>query len=209
MSNWGKLDGICRCGGPIAWSCGRQDQTALSLCEAEIYATNKCVVDLISVKSCMADLNMADAHLPTTVYNDNQACVNWSALLTTKGIKHINLRENMICEAHQDNVATIVHIPEVINSSDIFTEEIKRDAHFRRLRNSYMVSRAIFLKHAHNVPEHWTDKTTLPYYSIRSPQSLEQYKRVLFAPECIYFSEFIFVHKIVNLSKVLATIVPI
>ena len=41
---------VCMCGGPIAWKSIRQDQTALSLCEAEILATNECVKDLDSVK---------------------------------------------------------------------------------------------------------------------------------------------------------------
>ena len=111
---------------------------------------------------------MADAQLTTPVYNDNQACVQWSHSLTTKGVKHINLKENMVREAHQAKRVNVAHIPGVINSSDIFTKEIKDAAHFRRLRDSMMVSLSNFQKYAHNVPEHWNDKTSLPYYSIRS-----------------------------------------
>jgi len=79
------------------------------------------------------------------------------------------LKENMVREAHhQAKRVNVAHIPGVINSSDIFTKEIKDAAHFRRLRDSMMVSLSNFHKHGHNVPEHWNDKTSLPYYSIRS-----------------------------------------
>ena len=174
---------ICRCGGPIAWKSCRQNQTALSSCEAEIEATNRCVTDLVSVKKRAADLDMADAQLTTPIYNDNQACVQWSHSLTTKGVKHINLKENMVREAHQAKRVNVAHIPGVINSSDIFTKEIKDAAHFRRLRDSMMVSLSNFHKHGHNVPEHWSDKTSLPYYSIRSSggPSSQVTKKVRFA----------------------------
>ena len=169
---------ICRCGGPIAWKSIRQNRTALSSCQAEIVATNECVVDLLSVKLRMADLDMHDAHIPTKVYNDNQAAVQWTASLTSKGIKYINLRETMVREAHLDNDVIVTHIPGVINSSDLFTKEIKSDAHFRRLRDSMMVSKANFLKHDHNVPSHMTDKANLPYYSIRASRSPEEVSSV-------------------------------
>ncbi|EJK43756.1 hypothetical protein THAOC_37768, partial [Thalassiosira oceanica] len=138
---------------------GQWQSTALSSCEAEIVATNECVEELLSVRYRAADLDLLEeVSGPTAVYNDNQACVNWSASLTTKGIKHLNLNENMIREVVQDGLATIHHIPGVINSSDIFTKEIKCGAHFRRLRDSMMVSRANFLKilkYDHNaVAEH-------------------------------------------------------
>ena len=158
---------ICRTGGPIAWRSIRQEQTAQSSCEAEIIATNECVKDLLHVKHCATDLGMLDASDTTSVYNDNQACVNWSASCTTKGVKHLNLKENKIRETHADAIARILHIPGQINSSDIFTKEIKDVAHYRRLRDSFMVSKADFDKYGHNVPSHQAG-TTLPYYTIRA-----------------------------------------
>ena len=112
--------------------------------------------------------------------------MQWTASLTSKGIKYINLRETMVREAHLDKDVIVTHIPGVINSSDLFTKEIKSDAHFRRLRDSMMVSKANFLKYNHNVPEHMTDKTTLPYYSIRASGSPEEScveRRVTFADD--------------------------
>ena len=100
------------------------------------------------------------------------SCVNWSASCTTKGIKHISLRENQIRERHQAGDVCVAHIPGIINPSDIFTKEIKDTAHFRRLRDSMMVSKTAFLKYHHTVPsEVIASERILPYYSLRSPQA--------------------------------------
>ena len=106
---------------------------------------------------------MPDANHCTTVYNDNQACVDWSSSMTNKGTKHINLRENKVRESHQDNSANVAHIPGIINASDIFTKEIKCAIHYRRLRDSMMVSKANFIRFHHTVPDHMTDRSALPY----------------------------------------------
>ena len=164
---------ICRTGGPIAWRSIRQKHTSLSSCEAEIVATNECITELMSIKHRARDLGMADADDRTTVYNDNQAAVNWAASITTKGIKHLNLRENMVRECHLDGSVTFTHIPGVINPSDIFTKEMRDCAHFRRLRDSMMVSMAAFLKYKTTVPsEIVSAERILPYYSLSSAQDV-------------------------------------
>ena len=160
---------VCMCGGPIAWKSIRQDQTALSSCEAEILATNECVKDLDSVKLRAHDLGAIPNNSCTTVYNDNQAAVNWSASCTTKGIKHLNLRENMVRERHHAGDVMVVHIPGIINPSDIFTKEMKDATHYRRLCDCMMVSKSAFLKHNRPVPTTLaTSERILPYYSLRS-----------------------------------------
>ena len=102
---------VCICGGPIAWKLIRQEQTTLNSCEAEILATNECAKDLDSIKLRAYDLGAIPDDSCTTVYNDNQAAVNWSASCTIKGIKHLNLRENMVRECHQAGRVMVVHIP--------------------------------------------------------------------------------------------------
>jgi len=103
------------------------------------------------------------------VYNDNQAAVNWSASCTTKGIKHLNLRENMVRGHHQAGQVLIVHIPGVINPSDIFTKEMKDATNFGRLRDCMMVSKLAFLKYNRPVPTSVaTAERILPYYSLWS-----------------------------------------
>jgi hypothetical protein len=164
---------ICRSGGPIAWKSIRQERTALSSCEAEIIATNECVTELQSIKNRAQDLGMVDASDRTPVYNDNAACVQWSASVTNKGIKHLNLRENQVRECHHDRIARILHIPGIINPSDLFTKEIKDAAHFRRLRDCMMVSKTAWVKYHHNVPSHVTAaERLLPYYSLHSQREV-------------------------------------
>ncbi len=116
---------ICHSGGPVAWRAIRQDRTAQSSCEAEIYATNECVKDTLALKHIAADLHMPDGSQCTRVYNDNEACVAWSASVTNKGTKHFNLRENYVREAHQFQEVNVLHIPGQINPSDLFTKKLK------------------------------------------------------------------------------------
>jgi hypothetical protein len=94
-----------------------------------------------------------DAHNTITIYNDNKAAVNWAATFTSKGTKHLNLRENCVREAHHANIVRVTHLPGVINASDLFTKELKDAAHFRRCCDSMIVSRSNFLAHQHCVPE--------------------------------------------------------
>ena len=116
---------------------------------------------------------MADAFDRTTVYNDNRAAVDWAASCTNKGTKHLNLRENYVRELHQNNTVKITHIPGVINASDLFTKELRDAAHFRRCRDVIMVSRSNFDRWSHVTPSHMQSKLDLPYYSIRSPETLD------------------------------------
>eukprot|EP00804_Cyclotella_cryptica_P030273 CCRYP_019237-RA/>CCRYP_019237-RA protein AED:0.06 eAED:0.03 QI:0/0/0/1/0/0/3/0/1322 len=166
---------ICRAGGPIAWKSIRQAQTAHSSCEAEILATDACVAELLHLRHVALDLGILKAAKRIVVYNNNKAAVNWAAAFTSKGTKHLNLHENCVREAHHGNVVDITHIPGVINASDLFTKELKDAAHFRRCRDSFMVSRSNFLQHGHCVPSHLTSPLDLPYYSIRSGQTPAQF----------------------------------
>jgi hypothetical protein len=166
---------ICCAGGPITWKAIRQNQTANSSCVAEINATHECVNDLLSVKHRAIDLGFADASKCITVYNDNKAAVDWAASVTLKGTKHINLHENCVRENHQAGVVKITHIPGVINASDLLTKEIKDPIHFRRCRDSFMVSKSNFMRFGHCIPEHMSTRQNLPYYSIRSSITPEQY----------------------------------
>jgi hypothetical protein len=164
---------ICRTGGPLAWKSIRQQQTALSSCEAEIVATNECTMELQSIRFRAQDLGMADAYERTTIYNDNQAAVDWAASCTNKGTKHLNLRENYVRELHQNGTTKVTHIPGIINASDLFTKELKDAAHFRRCRDSFMVSKANFERCGHVMPSHRQNTKDLPYFTIRSPVTLE------------------------------------
>ena len=126
-------------GGPLHWQSKRQTITARSSCEAEIYATDECVKALQQITFIFQDLSLSHL-LPSThvIYNDNEACVKWNAKLTTKGLRHIQIRENSSRELQRDGFCTIQHIAGKLNLSDLFTKEEKDVKHFISIRNAIM-----------------------------------------------------------------------
>ncbi|KAL7539434.1 hypothetical protein ACHAWF_006405 [Thalassiosira exigua] len=122
---------ICCCSGPIAWKFVRQDQTALSSCEAEIVGTKKYIAELIDLRHRAANLGIADAEDTMAVYNYNQGTIGWAASITNKGIKHINLHENKVHEVHPGGTVAVTHIPGTVNGNNIFTKEMKEVTHCR------------------------------------------------------------------------------
>ena len=138
-------------GGPVHWIAKRQTITARSSAEAEIYATDECVKQLIQLSYILGGLQLIDAIMPkpTTVYNDNAACVCWSKNTTTKGLRHIQMRENAIREAVAKDFVNIQHIAGAVNLADIFTKEDRDVSHFRRTRDIIMADHNEF---SHSLP---------------------------------------------------------
>jgi len=122
--------------GPLHWSSKRQKVTARSSAEAEIYATDHCVRDILYLRNIMTDLNLLDETFATKtpVYNDNMACVMWSQSKTNKRMRHMQIPENGVRE--NIKMLDIKHIEGKINPSDIFTKEDKDIAHFQTLRDT-------------------------------------------------------------------------
>ena len=114
--------------GPLHWSAKRQKITARSSAEAEIYATDECVKELLRMKHLFDDTKTNNIYMPgepIKVYNDNNACVCWSKSHTTKGLRHITIRENAICESVNNRFIKILHIEGQRNIADLFTKEMK------------------------------------------------------------------------------------
>ena len=124
--------------GPIHWSSKRQKVTARSSAEAEIYATDECVKELLRLRHACTDLNILNIYMPgspISVYNDNNACVCWSKSTTTKGLRHITIRENAIRESVDNQFVKILHIAGKSNLADMFTKELKSVTLFKTLRD--------------------------------------------------------------------------
>jgi len=86
--------------GPLHWLSKRQTITAGSSAEAEIYATDECIKYLLELVQLLEFLDLKSTFMPSTnvIYNDNKACVNWSKTCTTKGLRHIQMKENRVRE---------------------------------------------------------------------------------------------------------------
>jgi hypothetical protein len=79
---------------------------------------------------------------PTNIiYNDNNACVQWSKSMTSKGLRHIQMRENHIRENIATKFICINHIGGKINLADVFTKEMKDTLHFVEIRDLFMCRR--------------------------------------------------------------------
>ena len=74
----------------------------------------------------------------TTVYNDNAACVCWSKSMTTKGLRHIQIRENAIREEIEKKNIEVKHIAGAVNLADMFTNDDTDTSHFILIRNMIM-----------------------------------------------------------------------
>ena len=124
--------------GPLHWSSRRQKVTARSSAEAEIYATDQCVKELLRLHFIAEDMGIKNIMLPPSpikVYNDNTACVCWSKSTTTKGLRHITIRENAIRESVDKKFIEVVHVEGKKNLADIFTKEMKDTALFIQFRD--------------------------------------------------------------------------
>jgi hypothetical protein len=121
--------------GPLHWLSKRQTVTAGSSAEAEIYATDECVKFLVELEQLLDFLNVKHLFMPSTnaIYNDNKACVNWSKSCTTKGLRHIQMKENRVRENIQRNFVEICHVNGKVNMADLFTKEMKDTGHFVEL----------------------------------------------------------------------------
>jgi hypothetical protein len=122
-------------GGPVHWISKRQSITARSSTEAEIYATDKCTKNLIQLSHIIKGLHLTHDIMqpPTPIYNDNSACVCWTKATTTKGLQHIQMRENAVREGVQEDFITVLHIKGKVNLADMFTKEDKDTEHFIRI----------------------------------------------------------------------------
>jgi hypothetical protein len=123
--------------GPLHWLSKRQTITAGSSAEAEIYATDECIKYLLELVQLLEFLDLKSTFMPSTnvIYNDNKACVNWSKTCTTKGLRHIQMKENRVRENVLSNFVTMKNVNGKTNLADLFTKEMIDIGHFVELRD--------------------------------------------------------------------------
>jgi hypothetical protein len=129
--------------GPLHWMSKRQKVTAASSAEAEIYATDECVKFLLELSQILDFLDVRHLFMPPTniIYNDNKACIDWSKSTTSKGLRHIQMRENRVRENIASQFVRICHIDGKVNLADVFTKEMRDTSHFVEIRDLFMCRR--------------------------------------------------------------------
>jgi hypothetical protein len=75
--------------GPLHWMSKCQKVTVASSAEAEIYTMDECVKFLLELPQILEFLEVKHIFMPETsvIYNDNKACVQWSKLTASKGLR--------------------------------------------------------------------------------------------------------------------------
>ena len=66
------------------------------------------------------------------------ACVQWSHNKTSKGIRHIQIRENAVRESVQNGTVLVLHVAGKNNLADIFTKEDKDILHYISIRDALL-----------------------------------------------------------------------
>jgi hypothetical protein len=128
-------------GAPVFWASHKESRTSGSSCEAEIKATNLCTKSLLWFRHLLSDIGLIVLDIPTPLYNDNQGAVNWAKTTSTRGMRHVNIQENVVREAiHQFKEIEVFHVAGPANPADIFTKEFKSDHTFRDIRNILLSS---------------------------------------------------------------------
>jgi hypothetical protein len=121
---------------------------------------------------CRSDFNSGHSieglSSPTLLYNDNNACVKWLHIVTSKVACHIELCKYSIQEWVQDKTLNIIHVAGKVNPANIFTKEMKDGAHFCCLGDFFMLCLSDFvndslldLHHAHQQFPQVTPAATL------------------------------------------------
>jgi len=82
--------------------------------------------------------------LPTTLWNDNKGAVEWSHNCANKKMRHLNIRDMAVRDAHRCSEIIIFHLPGDLKVADLFTKEHKDDVHFICLRNIIVPSHGNF-----------------------------------------------------------------
>jgi hypothetical protein len=145
-------------GGPLHWVSKRQSITARSSAEAEIYAVDECTKCLLHISHILSDLNLLSIFTndqPIPIKNDNEAAVKWSHNMTTRGLRHIQMRENAVREQVQLGFVTVEHIGGQHNLADSFTKEEKNDDHFITCRNLLVTKIPLYQELSTNtIPSH-------------------------------------------------------
>ena len=72
----------------------------------------------------LGEMGLINLLQSTTIYNDNAGAVTWSNSTSTKGMRHVNIRENCIREAIHCNEISVILIAGAANPSDSYATRL-------------------------------------------------------------------------------------
>ena len=109
----------------------------LSTAEAEFVAATEAAKDVIWLRGLLKELG-ADCAAPTTIYEDNQACVS---MINNHSVsarnRHFAVKMSWLREQVNSKAITFVFVQSKNNLADIFTKVLPEEQ-FRALRDKLM-----------------------------------------------------------------------
>ena len=132
----------------------------MGLCQTQGHSINETTKLILEFRLFFRDLCLPIAN-SVHIKNDNQGAVQWSKGTTTKKMRWIDLRENLVRENIHNKITSVTHISGKINLSDIFTKEFCDTSYFLHLRDSFMIYSKVFHTGASPTRSTWT----MPYAS--------------------------------------------
>ena len=112
-------------GTPIMWKCFKEKRSSRSSCEAEIKAADECVRSIQFFRNVLADIGIDLSASPSKVYCENKGAIDWAHSVSTKRMRHFNIRENCL----------FLHVAGPLNPADIVSKEHKADVIYRNIRD--------------------------------------------------------------------------
>ena len=81
---------------------------------------DECVKILHHIDNILEEMYLKEEFMsvPIDIYNNNQASINWDHIMTTKGLRHLQMRNNAVCKAVQTNFVRINHVSDKVNLSN-------------------------------------------------------------------------------------------
>jgi hypothetical protein len=120
-------------GGSISWASRRQKTVAQSTVEAEYMATAEAVKEVIWWRRFLGELSRA-SDSPTALYSDNTGSISLAHSPEHHArTKHIDVKYHLTREHLQLGTITLQRVPTKVNTADVFTKALPRDAHAHHL----------------------------------------------------------------------------
>jgi hypothetical protein len=125
-------------GNLIAWGSKKQQTTALSSCEAEMYALVEGVKELIYIQNLIRDLGITVAR--TRVWVDNQGTIDFvNNDGPSRRMKHIDIRVHFVKEHVQAGDFELIKIASAENIADGLTKSLNK-VKFREFKERLRVT---------------------------------------------------------------------
>ena len=141
-AQYGYIVGVGGC--LLSWTSRRQQSRAKSSMESEFYAASETSKEVIFWRALLKELDIPQ-HDPTTIYEDNSACISYSKNNTChQRTKHIDLRAYDLRDLVRDNTIKLVHVDTKQQLADIMTKA--------QLKNTFMMNRDNIFN-SHHIPK--------------------------------------------------------